>query len=58
MLCLMPIIMAGVIGIITLLTINAKISITEIAKMDLQAETNANALELGTSFRMLTVKFG
>ena len=54
----MPIIMAGVIGIIALLTINAKISITEIAKMDLQAETNANALELGTSFRMLTVKFG
>ena len=58
LLCLMPIIIIGIVAIIAFLTINAKNNITELSCMDLQAETEANALDLGTSFRMLTAKFG
>ncbi|WP_026661260.1 methyl-accepting chemotaxis protein [Butyrivibrio sp. AC2005] len=58
LLWLMPVITVGIVAIILFLTISAKNTITEISLMDLQAETNANALELGTSFRMLTAKFG
>ncbi|WP_026492429.1 methyl-accepting chemotaxis protein [Butyrivibrio sp. XPD2002] len=58
LLSLMPIIIIGVVAIIIFLTLNAKQTITDVSLMDLQAETNANALELGTSFRMLTAKFG
>lgn len=55
---LMPIICIGIVAIIMFLTLNAKSTITDIALMDLQAETKANALDLGTPFRMLTSKFG
>ena len=55
---LMPIIVIGIVAIIAFLTMNAKSNITELSLMDLQAETQANALNLGTSFRMLTAKFG
>ncbi len=55
---LMPIISIGIVAIILFLTLNARATITEIALMDLQAETKANAMELGTPFRMLTAKFG
>ncbi len=58
LMCLMPIIVIGIVIIIVFLTLNAKKSLTEVACMDLQAETNANALEIGTPFRMLTAKFG
>ncbi|WP_026498041.1 methyl-accepting chemotaxis protein [Butyrivibrio sp. WCD2001] len=55
---LLPIIIIGVVAIIMALSINAKNTITEMALMDIQAETRANANELGTKFRMLTAKFG
>ena len=58
LICLMPIIIVGIVAIILFLTLNAKSTITEISLMDLQAETEANALDLGTSFRMVTAKFG
>ncbi len=55
---LMPIIVIGIIIIIAFLTFNAKKTITEVSCMDLQAETNSNAYNIGTGFRMLTAKFG
>ncbi len=58
LLYLMPIIIIGTIAIIAFLSLSARNSITEVALMDLQAETKANALELGTNFKMLTAKFG
>ncbi|WP_029320854.1 methyl-accepting chemotaxis protein [Butyrivibrio sp. AE3004] len=55
---LMPIIVIGIVAIIMFLTLSAKSTITEITLMDLAAETKANALDLGTPFKMLTAKFG
>ncbi|SFG70935.1 methyl-accepting chemotaxis protein [Lachnospiraceae bacterium C7] len=55
---LMPIIVIGIIIIIAFLTFNAKKTITEVSCMDLQAETNSNAYNIETGFRMLTAKFG
>ncbi|SFB70507.1 methyl-accepting chemotaxis protein [Butyrivibrio sp. YAB3001] len=58
LLWLLPIIIVGVVGIILALSFNARSTIEEISLSDLQAETNTNAYNLGTEFRMLLAKFG
>ncbi|QFJ54841.1 methyl-accepting chemotaxis protein [Pseudobutyrivibrio xylanivorans] len=55
---LVPIILIGTISIIGFLTYSARSIITEIALMDLMAETDSNSRALGTKFQMLTSKFG
>ena len=55
---LIPMIVAGIVLIIVILVTQGRNVIQEIALLDLKSEGRANALELGTSFRMLTAKFG
>jgi methyl-accepting chemotaxis protein len=54
----LPVITIGIASIIVFLTIKASDTISNVSTMDLEAETRANANELGTGFRMLTAKFG
>jgi methyl-accepting chemotaxis protein len=51
---LIPMIVAGIVLIIVILVTQGRNAIQEIALLDLKSEGRANALELGTSFRMLT----
>lgn len=55
---LLPIIVVGIAGIIVFISLNARSIITEVSLMDLQAECEANAFSLGSSFQMLTAKDG
>ncbi|SDB33997.1 methyl-accepting chemotaxis protein [Pseudobutyrivibrio sp. YE44] len=58
LLCLVPIIVLGTVGIIIFISFNARSIITEVSLMDLQAECSDNAQTLGSGFKMLTAKFG
>ena len=58
LMCLLPVIIIGVVAIILILSFNAKATIEDVSLMDLQAETQANAYNIGTGFRMLLAKFG
>ncbi|MBR1622583.1 MAG: cache domain-containing protein [Pseudobutyrivibrio sp.] len=55
---LLPIIAIGIAGIIVFISYNARQVITEVSLMDLQAEGEENARQLGSEFQMLTAKFG
>ena len=58
LMCLLPVIIIGVVAIILILSFNAKATIEDVSLMDLQAETQTNAYNIGTGFRMLLAKFG
>ncbi len=55
---LLPIILIGIVCIIVFISYNARQVITEVSLMDLKAEGQANASDLGTVFEMLTAKDG
>lgn len=55
---LLPITVVGIVAIILFITGQAKKSILSMTEMDLQAETDANAYNIGTAFRMITAKCG
>jgi len=58
LLVILPIVTVGILGIILFLNSQATSSMVDITKMDLQAETDANANKLSAPFRMLMSKFG
>lgn len=55
---ILPVVTIGILAIIVFLNQQASASMMELSKMDLKAETESNARELGTPFQMLTSKFG
>jgi methyl-accepting chemotaxis protein len=55
---ILPVVAIGILVIIIFLNNQASSSMIELSKMDLQAETESNARELGTPFQMLTAKYG
>ena len=55
---LLPITVVGIAGIVVFISYKARQVITEVSLMDLQAEGEANAADLGSAFEMLTAKDG
>ncbi|MCR5526787.1 MAG: methyl-accepting chemotaxis protein [Lachnospiraceae bacterium] len=55
---LLPITVVGIVAIILFITGQAKSSILNMTELDLKAETEANAYNIGTAFKMLTAKYG
>lgn len=58
LLVILPVVMISILGIIIFLNNQASKSLVEVSKMDLEAETEKSAREMGTPFQMLMSKFG